>query len=200
MVRSLRGVFNTGKSTIVGFSGGGMLANETAARLGPERVQATVSVASTITGKEPPARAGQFRLFVNDIGDRTFPINGGAGGPAKILVSLGHDTATLSQPRQQSVYGLAPYASNDIVRTDGTTTPGFTQRIYTLRDGTPVVSSIELDTGAHGWPNRRTTHAEDTSVLTRVNKVSQIQGFNLNGMIKEIVNEKLDGFRIPSGS
>lgn len=191
---SLKDIFNTRKATIVGFSAGGMLGIETASRLGPERVQATVSVASTITGLEPAARAGQFRLFVNDLGDQTFPITGGAGGPSKILVFLGHDAAKLSQPRQQTAYGLSPYDIGEIVRPDIKAIPKVFQRNYALKDGTPLVSTVELDTGAHGWPNRRTDHPGDTSVMTRFNHVSRIDGFNLNSIIKEIVNGNFDNF------
>ena len=196
---SLKNIFNTSKATIVGFSAGGMLGLETASRLGSDRVQATVSVASTVTGLEPAAKAGQFRLFVNDIGDRTFPIDGGAGGPSKILVYLGHDTATLSQPRRQTAYGLAPYAPSEIVRTGqpGPAVPKVLQRNYALNDGTPLVSTVELDTGAHGWPNRRTDHPEDTSVMTKINSVSKVDGFNLNKIIKEIVNGNLAEFSAP---
>lgn len=193
--KSMKSIFNTDKSTIAGFSGGAMLGQETASKLGADNINAAISVAGTVTGKESLAQTGQFRLFVNDLGDKTFPIDGGAGGPAKILTSLGHKNAMLSMPRSQVDYAIAPYAKTDISTSNIAEIPGVSQTNYKLADGTPIAASIELNTGAHGWPNRRTSAPEDTTMLTGINKVSKVDGLDLNGMIKNIVHGRLEQFQ-----
>ena len=118
---------------------GGILANETAARLGPERVQAVVSVASTVNGLEPPARSGQFLLIFRSTGDPTLPEAGGVGKSSRVLSALGHKVIRSSNPQ-----GLSGIWFRTIFRTStfskSEMSGGVLQKKFALANGNPVMS------------------------------------------------------------
>lgn len=174
-------LLGTRGTTLAGFSSGGILANETAARLGPERVQAVVSVASTINGLEPPARAGQFRLIVRNSGDPTLPEAGGVGKSSSVLSALGHKVIRSSNPQGLIGYGLKPY-SEQVLLNKSEMSIGLLQKKFALANGEPVVSYVRLDDAVHDWPKRISG--------------SKSVEFDLNQMIKNIVNKNWQNFQI----
>lgn len=193
--KSLSGMLSTRGTTLAGFSSGAMLANEAAAYMGPSRVQSVISVSSTVTGKEPPARAGQFRLIVRDTGDPTLPQNGGAGLRAGLLPTLGHKAILSSRPSNQAAYGLAPYAESHILSA-GREKIGYSWHNYALKDGTPVLTEIRTNTGSHGWNSRHVFgQGEPHNVEAAVMKTIYP---NINQLVKEVVNGNLQRFRVSS--
>lgn len=192
--RTVSAITGTKRSTIAGFSSGGILANEAAALIGPERVKSVVSVASTVTGLEPAAKPGQFRLYVRDLGDPTLPQTGGPGGKSSILAILGHDSIRNSRPLNQIEYGLEPYPKTSLFSRSGIRS-GVYQEFYGLDSGAPVLSYVQLKTDSHGWPNRMTSPS-DGSISSRFNGVSRVPELDLNSMIKEIVSGNLERFAL----
>jgi len=178
---------NLGRTTLAGFSTGGTMALESAARMG-KSVQAVVGVESTITGAETPAVTGQMRLFSHGTENTTFPIAGGAGKTTKLLTILGHDRVNGSQPLGQIDYSLKPYRDAGVPIVETSTTLGNTQRtMFQPENGEPVLF-VKLEGGKNAWPNRSVGNPDDKSVLTGLNGVSEFPELNLNGMIKKVVH------------
>lgn len=195
--KTLSGIFKPERSVLAGYSSGAILSNEVASRLGPAKIDAVVSVASTVVGKELPAHPGQFRLFVRDNGDPTLPQQGGAGGKAKILASMGHKTVLNSIPENQITYGLSPYAMHELVSKRHQTMPNTLMHSFALKDGTPVLSHIKTNTGTHTWYTKESiAEAPFTAHSTPRTGSSTWEHVDINLMLKEIVNGNLNRFKV----
>ncbi len=199
--KTLSEIFRPKRSVLAGYSSGAILSNEVAARLGPAKIDAVVSVASTVVGKELPAPQGQFRLFVRDNGDPTLLQNGGAGGKAKILAGLGHRTVLNSVPEKQIAYGLGAYTTEKLVSKEHYTRPNTVMHSFALKDGTPVLSHIRTNTGTHTWSTRESIAAappHEGSFFKAFGEFkpssSAWERVDLNQMVKEIVNGNLSRF------
>lgn len=202
----LSDIFKPARTVLAGYSSGAILSNEVAAKLGPSKIDAVVSVASTVIGKEMPAQPGQFRLFVRDMGDPTLLQNGGAGGKAKILANLGHKAVLASVPENQISYGLSPYDSQDIFSKRHSTMPNTLMHSFALKDGTPVLSHIKTNTGTHTWTTAESIKSAPwfDNLLSNLEapfgnifsepKSAAWEQVDLNQMVKEIVKGDLSRF------
>lgn len=202
--RTLTSMFKTDRTVLAGYSSGAMLSNEVAAKLGPERIRGVISVASTVTGKEPPAVPGQFRLIVRDNGDPTLLQSGGAGGKAKLLARLGHRDVMQSMPERQIDYALSPYKPQTLGHSLETMmsnnyeiSPLASIRHFALADGTPILAHIKTNHGKHAWMT-----AEETKINGNKKAESALPShlqdhLDLNLLVKEIVNGNLQRFSVP---
>lgn len=186
---TLSGILKTERTVLAGYSSGAILNNEVAARLGPQKVQGLISVASTVTGAELAPQAGQFRLVIRDNFDPTLPQTGGAGGKAKILANLGHRQVLNSVPESQINHGLKPYATLDIKSQVHEPHPGVSMQKF-VADGAPVLSYIKTNNGTHSW----SAIAEAHSVAPRTIPAGETPALNLSQMVKEIVAGDLKRF------
>lgn len=194
--KTLSGIFKPERSVLAGYSSGAILSNEVASKLGPSKIDAVVSVASTVIGKELPANAGQFRLFVRDNGDPTLPQQGGAGGKAKILAGLGHKAVLKSFPENQISYGLGPYSMHELASKRHATSPNIMMHSFALRDGSPVLSHIKTNTGTHIWYTKESLAppSAEAHAISKPN-ASAWEQIDINMLVREIVSGNLSRFR-----
>lgn len=194
--KTLTKLFKTDRTVLAGYSSGAILANEVAAKLGPSRVQGVISVASTVTGAEPAAVAGQFRLIVRDLGDPTLLQQGGAGGKARYLASLGHRSVLESMPENQIGYALQPYQGQQFVTKFNELTPGVSVKQITLADGTPIVTQVKTNNGKHAWMIRD-LEAPPSATPSMLPQHLQ-DHLDINQLVKDVVNGNLKKFSRPS--
>lgn len=193
--RTLTSMFKTERTVLAGYSSGAILANEVAAKLGPSRIHGVVSVASTVTGMEPAAVAGQFRLIVRDHGDPTLLQLGGAGGKAKVLANLGHKAVLQSVPENQINYALGPYQSQRTLSRQYDFSPTASIQHIALADGSPIVAQIKTSNGKHAWMVK---NPEAPPAVTAAMPSHIQEHLDLNLLVKEIVNGNLQRYRIGS--
>jgi pimeloyl-ACP methyl ester carboxylesterase len=195
--KSLTSLFKTDRTVLAGYSSGAIISNEVAAKLGPSRIQGVVSVASTVTGMEPAAVAGQFRLFVRDHGDPTLLQQGGAGGKAKHLASLGHKAVLQSKPENQVAYALSPYQGQPMISRSFDYAPtGTSIQHIALADGTPLVAQIKTTNNKHAWAVKDPDAVAARSASPVPSHIED--HLDLNALVKDIVNGNLQKFRVPS--
>ena len=193
--RALTGLLKTDRTVLAGYSSGAILSNEVAAKLGPSRVGGVVSVASTVTGLEPPAVAGQFRLFVRDHGDPTLLQKGGAGGKADLMAKLGHKTVLQSMPENQVNYALNPYQNKPLVsRHLDSGHPSTSIQHVAHADGTPILAEVKTNNGKHAWMIRDTELPVAKSAAPLPTHIEE--HLDLNILVKEIVKGNLQRFRV----
>ncbi|HEY9731359.1 MAG TPA: hypothetical protein V6C89_05570 [Drouetiella sp.] len=186
VISQVKGALNTDRSVLVGFSEGGNVSHNVAAKLGKNMVQGVGSVEGTVTGIEHPAIQGMDALIVHGTADPTIPIQGGAGGLTKILSRLGHTRMENSQPLAQiSRYTEANQFTGQPVL--NSSQPGVTETIYPRAQmgGGGEVRYIELDGGKHAYSGRSVGRAEDKSVLSGVN--GGPTSFQINDTIADLL-------------
>lgn len=194
--KSLTSLFKTNRTVLGGYSSGAILNNEVAAKLGPERVKGVISVASTVTGMEPAAVAGQFRLIVRDHGDPTLLQQGGAGGKAKHLASLGHKNVMLSRPENQLNYALNPYQGQSIISRQFDHAQMASIEQFALKDGTPLVVQIKTNNNKHAFMVQDREVVAPRSIAPVPQHVQD--HLDLNVLVRDIVNGNLQKFRVPA--
>ena len=186
----LTNMFKTERTVLAGFSSGAIVSNEVAAKLGPARIHSVISGASTVTGTEPAAVAGQFKLFIRDHGDPTLLQNGGAGGKAQIMANLGHRQVLQSMPEKQMAYALAAYEGQPLLSRK-VEHPTVSIEHVALPDGTPVVAQIKTSNNKHSFMTI------DPEAATTKNLAPHVQEqLNLHSIVKDIVNGNLSRFAI----
>ena len=206
--KTLTNLFKTDRTVLAGYSSGAILSNEVAAKLGPTRVKGVISVASTVTGMEPAALPGQFRLIVRDHGDPTLLQTGGAGGKAKILANLGHSAVLQSVPENQVNYALNAYRAKGQGQGIAPSNQQFLSQKYdfgptasiehiALADGTPIVAQIKTNHGEHAWMIRD-KKAPRMSAVTEAALPSTLRDhLDINVLVKDVVNGNLQKFQVP---
>ncbi|RTL44108.1 MAG: hypothetical protein EKK48_07425 [Candidatus Melainabacteria bacterium] len=166
----VKDLLNTDRSVLVGFSEGGNVSHNVAAKLGKDVIQGIGSVEGTIIGREHPPVPGMDVLIVHGTEDPTIPITGGAGGLTKILSRLGHKRIESSEPMAQ----IARYTETNGFKGDPSVTelhPGVTEKVYSseqMANGGEV-RYVEIAGGKHAYSGRSVGLQEDKSVLLGAN-------------------------------